>query len=223
MKLIYYNLSLEINLRTSELNYWIIENADQLDKMIQAVDNRFHKKESNIELFEDTDKLDFTKLVDLIYSPIDVTYDKKDIQKHLLSELLEEVQSSEIVEKFIAAKVRLIDAIDDLRSCTEYDLDLDENIGTDNLLKSFDVRLKGPEGRFIERVIEYIENMHRLLGKKIFILVGCKGYFKESDYRYIRECAEYQGVYILFIEASQYKLPDDGNKYIIDEDLCELH
>ena len=223
MKLFYYNLSLEIKLSNDKLNALVVENGNELDKLVLAINKRVVKKGSQIELFEDLDKLEFHKFVDVLYSPIDITFDKKDIQKRLLLDLVEEIESRELIENFIEARTKFIDAIENLKIDSDYNFDIDANIGVDSFLKSFDIRLKEPEGDFSERLIEYMGNVHRLLGKKVFILVACKGYVNQSELKFIKEYAEYQGLKILFIDSNSFSLPEIVEEYIIDSDVCEIY
>ena len=113
--------------------------------------------------------------------------------------------------------------MDKLQITTDYDLDFDENFGPVGLLKSFDVHLKSPEGRFVEKFIEYSNNINRLLGKDIFIFISCIKYMSKEDIKFLVEHSVYKGLKIVFIENMQVDLNLDINEYIIDNDLCELH
>ena len=113
--------------------------------------------------------------------------------------------------------------MDELKIYADYDLDFEEDFGLINLLKSFNVHLKDPEGRFAEKFIEYSSNMHRLLGKEIFIFISCIKYMNSQDVKFLIQHALYKGMRILFVENMQIDLNSDTNEYIIDNDLCELH
>lgn len=212
-----------MKLCNDKLNALVVENSNELDKLVLAINKRATKKESQIEIFEDLDKLEFHKIVDVLYSNLDITFDKKDIQKRLFLDLIEEIESRKLIEEFIEAKSKLVETIESLKIEGDYNFDIDPNVGIESFLKSFDVKLKEPEGSFTERLIEYMENIHRLLGKQVFILVGCKGYINQPEFRFIKEYAEYQGLKILFIESVGFSLPEIVEEYIIDKDVCEIY
>ena len=90
-------------------------------------------------------------------------------------------------------------------------------------MKIYNVRIAEPQGTFSERFIEYAENLHRMLGKYLFVVINCGAYIKSEEYRYIKETAQLYDLAILFIESRQNQLLASENTYIIDEDLCEIH
>ena len=173
MKLRYYRLNIDFELLSDRANILIIENPHELEKLILALDDRLNKKSEDIELFKDSEKEDFCKKVSLFFSPMDFKYDKKEVQKKLFNELLEEIQSSQDSEDLHILCAKFYEVLDKLQITTDYDLDFDESFGPVGLLKSFDVHLKDPKGRFVEKFIEYSNNINRLLGKEIFIFISC--------------------------------------------------
>ena len=159
----------------------------------------------------------------MFFSPLDFKYDKKEVQKKLFNELLEDIQSSQDSEDLNIICAKFFEVLDKLQITTDYDLDFDENFGPVGLLKSFDVHLKSPEGRFVEKFIEYSNNINRLFGKDIFIFISCIKYMSKEDIKFLVEHSVYKGLKIVFIENMQVDLNLDINEYIIDNDLCELH
>ena len=223
MKLRYYRLNIDFELLSDRANILIIENPHELEKFILALDDRINKRTEDIELFDGSEKEDFCKKVGLLLSPLDFKYDKKDVQKRLFNELVENIRSSEDFGDFNIICSKFFEMLDALKITTDYDLDFDENFGLVSLLKSFDVQLKEPEGRFVEKFIEYSNNINRLLGKEIFIFISCIQYMTKEDIKFLVQHSVYKGLGIVFIENMQVDLNLDTNEYIIDNDLCELH
>jgi CRISPR-associated protein, csn2 family len=223
MKLRYYRLNIDFTLYDNKPNILIIENPYEFEKFVIALDDRINKRTSDVELFNKAEKDDFSKKVEIFFSPLDFKYDKKDIQKRLFNELIEDIQSSKDLEEFSIICSKFFEILDELKIYADYDLDFEEDFGLINLLKSFNVHLKDPEGRFAEKFIEYSSNMHRLLGKEIFIFISCIKYMNSQDVKFLIQHALYKGMRILFVENMQIDLNSDTNEYIIDNDLCELH
>ncbi|MDO4773390.1 MAG: type II-A CRISPR-associated protein Csn2 [Bacillota bacterium] len=222
MKLLYYDLNLEFELHHDKVNQLVIENPEELEKFVIALSRRLAKNGESVELYEDLDKLDIAKLSNLISSPMDLVYDKKEVQKKLYETLMQEMELSSLSEEFAALSSKFLSNLDELQLYSEYDLDFDSEFNHVSLLKSFDVHLKNPEGFFVEKLIDYSKNIHRLLGKKLFILLSCSQYLKASDFEYLLEHAKNEEVTFLFIESGQLYLNSDKNELIIDIDLCEI-
>ena len=223
MKLRYYRLNIDFDIYDDRANIVIIENPLELEKLILALDDRINKRTEDIELFDGSEKEDFCNKVTLLFSPLDFKYDKKEVQKKLFNELLEDIQSSQDSEDLNIICAKFFEVLDKLQITTDYDLDFDENFGPVGLLKSFDVHLKAPEGRFVEKFIEYSNNINRLLGKDIFIFISCIKHMSKEDIKFLVEHSIYKSLKIVFIENMQVDLNLDINECIIDNDLCELH
>ena len=90
------------------------------------------------------------------------------------------------------------------------------------LIKCFDIHLKEPMGSFVERIVEYISVMSKLMGKQIFILVGCAHYIDNDEYKLLQKHVAHENVAVLTVEGRQNTLKNPGNQYIMDVDLCEI-
>lgn len=223
MRVVYYDLNIEFSIKNDVLNVLVVEQPREFEKLVIAFAKRASKKETKIELFEDCECVDFAKKAELIVSPTDMVYEKRDVQKHLLTNLVEEIHSTELVENFGAAFIKFFEVLEGLRQSTEYELDFDESFGAEAFLKSVGVHLKEPEGRFVERFIDYSQNLHRILGKQVFVFISCAQYFQREDFKYLLEHAKYMNISVLFVESRPVDLEFSINQYIIDDDLCELH
>lgn len=222
MRLVYYHLNAQFEINERALNFIILENPVELEKFILSLFDKIERKDSMVELMEEMEILDFRKNVEFITSPMDLIYEKKDLQKKLLFNLSEEIQNSELVQDFIEVQGKIYDIIEKLKEL-DYELDVEQNYSVDVLLKSFDVHLRNPEGDFVQKFIEYSTNIHRILGKEVFILLSCSQYIRKSNFKYLLEHAEYEGIKIIFIENHQLYLNLKTKEYIIDNDLCELY
>lgn len=223
MKFRYYRLNIDFDLYRDKFNMLIIENPNEFEKIVIALYDRLNKRDFDIELFDKNEKEEICKKVEMFLSPLDFKYDKKEIQKRLFTELIEDIRCSENSEEFSEVCSKFLELLDELKISTDYDLDFEENFELGVLLKSLDVHLKEPEGRFIEKFIEYSSNTQRLLGREIFIFISCMKYMNARDIEFLKKHAEYKGLTILFIENMQWDLKFDVNEYIIDGDLCELY
>ena len=161
-------------------------------------------------------------MTDVIFSPVELTYDKRDVQKKLIQNILVEIDGSDLSYKFIEICSNFLENLDKIRMNSEYEIDFDENFEMRKLLQCFDIHLQEPEGNFVERFVEYISVMSKLVSKQIFILVGCSNYINEKDYELLEKHVAYESIAVLQIEGKENTLRNAKNQYIIDEDLCEI-
>ena len=222
MKMIYYDYNIEMDLSYGEISSIAIENPIVLDHFIRDLYNSMNKKEDKIHILDNFERIDYIKITDLIFSPIGLTYDKRDVQRKLIQNILGEIEESDLSYKFTEICSEFLENVDKIKMNCEYDIDFDENFEMYKLMQCFDIHLQEPSGTFVERLVEYISVMSKLMEKQVFILVGCNGYMDEKDYDLLQKHVAYENIVFLQIEGSAKKLRNSKNQYIIDTDLCEI-
>lgn len=222
MKIIHCEHNIEVNFDYGEIRSIIIENPRILDSFVLGLYNSTIRKEDKVYILDNFEKIEFAKLVDLVFSPLELTYEKKDIQKKLLQNILEEITESDISYRFSEICSSFLENIYEVKINSEYEIDFDENLEMQKLIKCFDIHLKEPMGSFVERIVEYISVMSKLMGKQIFILVGCAHYIDNDEYKLLQKHVAHENVAVLTVEGRQNTLKNPGNQYIMDVDLCEI-
>lgn len=222
MKLVYCNLDINFELVEDKLNFIVVENKNSFDKFITSISNSINKKSEEVCLYEECTKIEIDKISDVVLSPTDFYYDKRDIQKKLISNLIYDIESSEISLELVETSSKLFNLVEKIEFNSEYPIDYIEYLSNEMLLKFFEIKLKNPEGKYVERLIEYTRNVHRLLGKKIFFVLSASSFMTEYDFRYSIEYSKYEGIIILFLEPNQLILNIEKNECIIDVDLCSI-
>lgn len=222
MKIIHCEHNIEVDFNCGEIRSIIIENPRILDSFVLGLYNSTSRKEDKVYILDNFEKIEFAKLVDLVFSPLELTYEKKDIQKKLLQNILEEITESDISYRFSEICSSFLENIYEVKINSEYEIDFDENLEMQKLIKCFDIHLKEPIGSFVERIVEYISVMSKLMGKQIFILVGCAHYIDNDEYKLLQKHVAHENVAVLTVEGRQNTLKNPGNQYIMDVDLCEI-
>lgn len=187
MKIIHCEHNIEVDFNCGEICSIIIENPRILDSFVLGLYNSTIRKEDKVYILDNFEKIEFAKLVDLVFSPLELTYEKKDIQKKLLQNILEEITESDISYRFSEICSSFLENIYEVKINSEYEIDFDENLEMQKLIKCFDIHLKEPMGSFVERIVEYISVMSKLMGKQIFILVGCAHYIDNDEYKLLQK------------------------------------
>lgn len=222
MKIIHCEHSIEVDFKYGEITNIAIENPRMLDNFILGVYSSIIKRDDKIYILDNFEKIEFTKLTDLVSSPLELTYDKKDVQKKLLQNILEEITESDILYRFSEICTKFLESIYEVKMSSEYEIDFDENLKLQKILKCFDIHLREPVGSFAQRFVEYISVMSKLIGKRIFILSGCSDYIGNEEYKLLQKHVAYENVAVLMVEGRQNSLKNLENQYIMDIDLCEI-
>lgn len=222
MKIIHREHSIDIDFKCGEITNIAIENPRMLDSFILGVYSSIIKRDDKIYILDNFEKIEFTKLTDLVSSPLELTYDKKDVQKKLLQNILEEITESDISYRFSEICTKFLESIYEVKMSSEYEIDFDENLELQKILKCFDIHLREPVGSFVQRFVEYISVMSKLMGKRIFILSGCSDYIDNEEYKLLQKHVAYENVAVLMVEGRQNSLKNLENQYIMDIDLCEI-
>lgn len=222
MKIAYYDYNIEVDFSYGEISNIVIENSMVLDAFVMALHNSLNKKEEKIHVLEDFEEVNFVENTDLIFSPLGLSYERRDVQKRLIQNILEEISESDISYKFSEICSDFLENIQQLEMDSEYEIDFDEDLDMQKLIKCFDIHLQEPSGSFVERLVEYISVMTKLMRKRIFILIGCSDYVDEVEYKLLEKHVAYEHVAVIKIEGRQNALKNLKNQYILDGDLCEI-
>lgn len=223
MKFIYQNLSLIMELKKQKLNILVLESPVIFEKTLFSLKSASDKKGDEISLYRNEEKCDFSRCADVIFSPFDLTYEKREIQKKLFLSLQNTAETQDLLSAFAETNGRVLELLSALHYQSEYQLDYAADFTLSEILKNYSVRLAEPVGNFAEKAIDYMTNIQKMLCKDVFIFVNCEAYLATEDYAHIAKFAVYYDIYILFLQNRQIYLNQECNEYIIDLDLCEIH
>ena len=153
---------------------------------------------------------------------MDIAYDKKEIQKKLYQDLADELEMQDAFEKIAGAYGELLQLVEEGIVYSAYPVELSAEFVLPDLFKQLGVQLKQPEGRFVEKFIDYGTTMKQLMDKQVFVLVNCAAFLTGEDLAYLEQWLQYEEVYVILLESFQHSLPFPVNEVIIDTDLCEI-
>ncbi len=223
MRIVYNRINVCFDLRKDKLNFITVENARYFEDLVISIYEQIKKKSVKLGFYINDKEEALHKFADIICSPMDITYDKKELQKKLVEMLVKEIQINDIESELVELHSKFVDALEKVQEASEFDIDFSDDFELAHLVKEYDLHLKEPEGFFSERLLEYMGTVRNLLNKEVFVLINCSSYLEDEDYTHISKWANYQEVYILFVNNYQKKLNIEVNEYIIDRDLCLLH
>ena len=222
MKLCCPQLETTFSIRPQILNRIVVENPASYETLVLDFYGQIYEKQENLSCFLDDAPYAIAKHFELILSPMDVAYDKKEIQKKLYQYLADELEMQDNFEKIAVTYGDLLQLLEEGMVYSAYSVEFSADFALPELFKQLGVQLKQPEGRFIERLIDYGTTMKQLMEKQVFVLVNCAAYLTEEDYAYLEQWLQYEEVYVILLESAQHSLPFPVNDVIIDTGLCEI-
>lgn len=223
MKLVYYSLNLSFEIEKGKMTSIVLENPVVFERFLIDFHKHLEKEGEFFSVFTDTASSDLTKIGDLVSSPFDLHFEKREVQKRLYMELQKSAEENDTGHILAEYHGKMVQAMETLTFASDYEIEINEEFSIQEILKNFSVHIKDPEGSFVEKLTEYMMTANRLLGKKLFLLSNCDAYVADMEYAYIEECAAYYDICIIFLRNQQIQLPFAISEYIIDMDLCEIH
>lgn len=215
---------MDYHLRDDKLNFLILENKDYFELFIRHLNGQFHNENEWFELLDNNyNNLSFVKNADIINSPIDLRLTSTQIKKKLYQNLAEDLEMNHLLEDFQNAYNALLNTLNQLNVISEHEIAYSSDFSPSGILKDFDVTIKQPEGRLIERLIDYITVVHDLLNKTVFFVINCNSFLEEHDYQHLSKMAEYKKIYVCLIESRQVSCLECSNELIIDRDFCTIY
>ena len=104
-----------------------------------------------------------------------------------------------------------------------YNLELNEEVNCETILKPCNIRIKESEGTFAIRVLDYAVNSEELFGFNFLFLVSCSDYIDSIEYDNLLRNLRYHDIIITVVAGTQSRqLNIEKNEYIIDCDRCVL-
>lgn len=220
MKIIFYDSGIQFEINEG-INFLVIEAPEIFERSVVGLHSSFVGISEDV-VIDDGEKVDLGKICDMIFTPFDLSFDKKDIQRKLYN-TLSMIAETDFGGEYAEVQSAVLRLIDSLVQSSDYDVKIGDFPDIKSYFKLFDISIRNPEGSFASKLIEYIVTVHELTGKRIFLLINCEAYIDDASYAHISKTARYYNLFIVFVARHQIDLIKGENIYIIDSDLCEIH
>ena len=80
---------MDIELEEERLNFLVIDNPIKLEDFVLSIHSAKQKITEDVSIFEKFEKINFAKQVDILFSPMSISYHTKESQKNLLESVFE--------------------------------------------------------------------------------------------------------------------------------------
>ena len=226
MRLDFLSCGLTFKIHQESLNSIKIERHRLYEEMIQDIYYTVGNVTDCVRCWTvENERYDLHKYGDTILSPFDLTYSTAEYKKKVILTLAMNLEERGYSDVLKTAYLESLQELEKAIVSTDYEIEYDPFIASENFLKFLNVRLKDPEGTFIEKLCEYVKTTHSLLKKDFFFLINCAAYLRKCEYDALEEFTKTEGITILVFDTREYDDSFDEicEKHIVDNDLCELY
>lgn len=226
MRLDYVPRSISFEIEKNSTTFIAFENAVDFEDVVFDLRETILYGGDKLRLWDGGNIIDLHRSGDIITSPFEMNFDKREIQKKALELFSSELRYCGFDELLSDINQSLLKMISEAEVMFDFSLEYPEFISANDVLKGVGVRLRNPEGTFIERLIEYVRCLHRIAGKSKFFVVNCGAYLRENDNPVLGQLAKDEKVEIIQVDGIANKscrVGNESNVVIIDNDSCELY
>ena len=215
-----YNLKLdfpenEIQVLRIESSSIFLELVEMFWKQSQTGEGEFVYSRSNMEK-----RLD--KEADLILNPFQIDINNRKILTKVYQELKENALGPHL-EETLKVENHLEQFIIALCNDADYPLSYTENPDITSFFKLYEVKLDETDTDTIQRLVQYVKMMHRVLNTQLFIFVNLKDYFSNELLEELYRTLLYEKVGILLVERHESEKIVPERVTIIDKDACLIY
>ena len=152
MKLVYYNLNLVLDIKEGAVNSIVLESPEWLERFIMDLQDSIENGAEEVALYNSQDDpLDLHRKCELIISPFDLTFDKKEIQRKLFQELQSTILDENFIEDFSRIQSEIIQLLDRMGEASDYGLDFEAELDLPALFRMYHLHIQDPQGHFDEK------------------------------------------------------------------------
>lgn len=205
-----------------KLNTLVIEDTKYFSKFVRGFIASLNRQNDDFELIEKFEKLNLSKITNIIFDLFNLEANASNILKKLYSELEEDINSEEMYPKKVEMESVVIKIMDDLIYRSRFSLTMGD-VNYQNLFKACSVEFDYDHSSLVERLIEYMEVSSRLLGIKLFVFVNLDSFLSVEELNELKKYLCYNEIKVLALQNNiSRRVDSDENLRIIDNDFCEI-
>ncbi|WKZ29814.1 MAG: type II-A CRISPR-associated protein Csn2 [Candidatus Dojkabacteria bacterium] len=222
MKLLLPQINNSFDFAQNKVNRLVIENSSEFARVIQKFKNQVDFGESYASLFDDIVEQNFTKLVEIIYSPIEFNINTPLLLNSLHKNLSMETSNEQSFLKTVELKRHIVNYIQDLLYNKDADLLYDDDPDISKVFKMLGVRYNDVYETIVEKLFKFLVASQELGSKEIFLFVNLSDYLSSEEKTTFYKTVLAKNIKIFLIDRNFYERNSLENLTLIDKDLCEL-
>lgn len=219
MKLVNAKWFLDIEIDENVPTVLVLESAKAMAEIVEDLYNLCSAGDGDFVLSADLKIIQIERVAEIIINPFAIDFNSKKIQNKLYKEL---ISASECyVEEKAELQSKLVEYMDQLVQDVPYEMITNEiDLDLARMFKMLDVRLEPQCNTILERLVEYVKVLARLMEKTLLIFTNICSYLGDYEITQLEEICAYHKINMLFLESQEHKFMFPVKTYIIDKDKC---
>lgn len=222
MKLVYPEWEKALTWEGGRFPLVVLENRRCHFRTVQALSEAVSGGDSRFVLSEGEQILDMAKKAAFLPSPWSMDFNSRALMTAFYSRVKQELRDEArcgMAQETAASVARLAEDIDEaLPFAVTYDAEPDMTA----LLKTLHLRPEAAEGALPERMLAYMELSTELLGTACFLFCGFRGFLEREELRGLYHTAFLKKFHLVLIENYCPDIVEEEDRFIIDEDFCQI-
>lgn len=223
MRLLHRDFKFKFEFQENDKSILVIENPGTFASFVGELSGGDLIKESKLVLSENEVPVELEKFLCCIVNLWAVSLN----EKRVLSKLFEQLKREILCSDFLLESNAILSSIEEYAvrviQMSDFELTFSDKIDVLSILKFIDLRFEENAETLLNKIVDYMGVMHRLMGIKCFVFIHLRSYLTEYEIDKLFEYAQYQKIHILLIESRQ---PENigwfSKAVIIDKDNCEI-
>ena len=224
MRLLHKEYQFMFSLKENSRNLLIVENPKIFSDFIQEILLGIEGEECNFILSQKDKLIKIQDYMNCIINPFALSINERKLINKLYDTLKKEILASEL----LLENNEIYSMIDKygihISQMSDWEIVYSDKMEVNNLLKFMDIKFAETYDTLTEKIIQYINVAHKLLGVECFLFVHLLSYLNSYEVEKLYEFVEYQKIHILLLESNQPNSMKEYNQVVIvDKDGCEIN
>ncbi len=221
MKFCYPEIKSTFDSDARKVNTIVIENQRLLRELLQDIHCQINGDSGNAVLSDQDSPLPISRNLELLDCFVPFELNKKALLNKLIGKLAKEAVS----EEYYMETRELLGQIESYLMKLSQEVNCTvgfSNITEESLIKSVGVEIPEEYDSLGEKIIDYMELVYELIGKKLFLLYNLRCVMVDEETNMLMKTILDHSFHCIMIENHEYELLEFEKRYIIDKDLCEI-
>lgn len=224
MKLIYPDYRYRMKFIEGKVNVVVIENTKEFTHLIGEILTQIDGCDGRFVLSDNEELMKISNHIQCIIDPFSMKLNSKKILDKIYTLCKQEIMDSELFiqqEQLFTDTIIFIEKVIDK---LDYPLCYTDEFDIKSVFKSVNLKLQDNQCSLLEKVIDYIKINNIMLNINIFMFINLKSYLNDNELELLYKTASYEKIFLVLVEAHDFNSKSDyENKYIIDQDCCEIY